>query len=458
VGVDIGIILALKEEFTELLQEIGEVYQVRQARAGNSYYYLFASTGEQTGRNWRCAATFVGDMGPVQAGLATQQFINDLQPRILVLLGIAGALSPEMRLGDIVVADQVDAYLENSQAAGPAEGGAYQIHFSGQVYRGSADLVSFARHFEFAHPQRYRQWREQCKEDLCALVASERLSRLKRKRLIREAASIFEGHLASGPVVAASQAYIDLLRARDRHYLAVDMEAAGLLAAVSAQSRLVHTRILRAVSDYADERKAVLDRIQEGALRRYAIRNTVHLLWQFVGADLPLAVRTDPPAQAGAPPQAPLRLLYLYAVPDHPFRQQIALALAPFFGPTGLVVEQDDYPYEPQIPDSVRPPRPLPEADIVLVLLSPDLLPGGDEPFAQLTALLARQRLPTARIVPILVRPLAAGQALFADLSTLPTNGLAISVWALRPQALLEVARASIRCWQRSVHPLHRAA
>jgi nucleoside phosphorylase len=437
VDVDIGIILALKEEFTELLQEIGETYQVRQARASNSYYYLFTSTGRQT---WRCAATFIGDMGPVQAGLATQQFINDLQPRILVLLGIAGALSSEMRLGDVVVADQVDAYLENSQAAGQAEGGAYQIRFSGQVYRGSADLVSFARHFEFAHPQRYRQWREQCKKDLSALFAGERLSRLKRKRLIREAASIFEGHLASGPVVAASQAYINQLRARDRHYLAVDMEAAGLLAAVSAQTRPVHTLILRAVSDYADERKAALDRIQEGALRRYAIRNVVHLLWQFVEADLPLAMHTDPPAQT-ADARAPLRLLYLYAIPDRPFRQQIALALAPFFGPTGLAVEQYDYQCEPHIPGSAQVPRPLPEADIVLVLLSPDLLPAGDEPFAQLSAVLARHRPPTTRVVPILVRPLAAGLTPFADLSTLPTNGLAVSEWALRPQALLDVAR-----------------
>jgi nucleoside phosphorylase len=443
VEAEIGIILALKEEFTELLQEIGERYHVRQAQASNSYYYLFAYTSKHTGRSWKCAATFVGDMGPVQAGLATQQFINDVQPRILVLLGIAGALDSQLRLGDVVIADQVDAYLENSQAAGAQEDSAYHIRFSGQVYRGSADLVNFARHFEFAHPQLYREWREQCKQELSLLLPAEQMQRLKRRRLIREAVSIFEGHLASGSVVAASSAYINQLKTRDRHYLAVEMEAAGLLAAVNAQASPVHTLIMRAVSDYADAKKATLDMVQGGALRRYATRNVVHLLWQFFEADLPLTVRQPAQAEArlgeGADAGAPIKLVYLYAARDHVFRQQVALALAPFFAPGGLVVQQYDYQLDPDTREDAEALRPLPTADLVVVLLSPDL--PASEQNAQLTEVLARQRARTARVVPVLVRALEPGRALFAELSALPSNGQAISEWTSRPQALLDVAR-----------------
>lgn len=445
-NVDIGIILALKEEFTELVQDIGGTYQARHDLAGNSYYYLFPSPTRQTGHSWRCAATFIGEMGPVQAGLATRQFITDVRPRILVLLGIAGALSDQLCLGDVVVADQVDAYLENSRATGLAQSDAYLMRFSGPVYRCSADLVNFARHFEFAHPHLYRAWREQCERKLAVQFPGESARQLQQERLVRAAPSIFEGHLASGPVVAASRAYIDQLRERDRHYLAVDMEAAGLLAAVSAQTDPVHTLVVRGVSDCADERKAALDAVQEGALRRCAIHNAVQLLWRFVEADLPLAV---PPARAAiapdpdpdpAPAPAPVRLVYLYAARDHAFRQQIALALAPLLGPGGLVVRQEECRLASYATPGAQESPPVPEAEIVVVLLSPDLL--ADEQHPQLSEVLARHRVQATRVVPVLVRPLAPGPSLFAEIAAFPANGQAVSEWGSRPQVLLDIARS----------------
>lgn len=443
--VDIGIILALKEEFTELVQDLGGTYQARHDLAGNSYYYLFSSPTGPGGRSWRCAATFIGEMGPVQAGLATRQFIINLRPRILVLLGIAGALGDQLCLGDVVVADQVDAYLENSRATGTAQGDAYFISFSGQAYRCSADLVNVARHFEFAHPQLYLAWREQCERELALLFPEESVRQLQQGRLIRATPAIFEGHLASGPVVAASRAYIDQLRARDRHYLAVDMEAAGLLAAASAQANPVHTLVLRAMSDYADERKATLDAVQEGALRRYAIHNAVQLLWRFVEADLPLAVSLVARTRAAMPehvpdqsPQAPVRLLYLYAARDHAFRQQIALALAPLLSPGGLVVRQQECQLAPHPGMGAQEPPPVPEAEIVVALLSPDLL--ADEHHPQLSEVLARHRAQATRVVPVLVRQLAPGRSPFAGIAVVPANGQAVSEWASRPQALLDVA------------------
>jgi hypothetical protein len=46
--------------------------------------------------------------------------------------------------------------------------------------------------------------------------------------------------------------------------------------------RPVQTLVLRAISDFGDERKAALDQINGGAFRRYAIRNAIHLLWHFL--------------------------------------------------------------------------------------------------------------------------------------------------------------------------------
>ena len=42
------------------------------------------------------------------------------------------------------------------------------------------------------------------------------------------------------------------------------------------------TLIIRGISDYGDKRKKQLDKVGEGALRRYAMRNATRLLFQLL--------------------------------------------------------------------------------------------------------------------------------------------------------------------------------
>jgi len=90
----------------------------------------------------------------------------------------------------------------------------------------------------------------------------------------------YEGHIASGQVVAAAGAFGNWLRSnRDRSYLAIEMEAAGVLAAVHKQLDPQHTMIIRGISDFGDARKKELDRIAKGALRVLAMRNCIRFLF-----------------------------------------------------------------------------------------------------------------------------------------------------------------------------------
>jgi nucleoside phosphorylase len=79
-------------------------------------------------------------MGPVKAGLITQRILKDYNPGTLVMLGIAASMSDDVRLGDVVIATQVDAYMENSKAEGKDE---FSFSLGGEAYRSSADLTNY---------------------------------------------------------------------------------------------------------------------------------------------------------------------------------------------------------------------------------------------------------------------------------------------------------------------------
>src|SRR5205085_9510390 len=91
--------------------------------------------------------------------------------------------------------------------------------------------------------------------------------------LVREAPSMTDAHLASGPVVGAAQQFTEWLRRkRDRNLKALEMESAGLMAAAVRRVEPARTLIIRGISDYGDKRKEQLDRVRDGARRRQAMR------------------------------------------------------------------------------------------------------------------------------------------------------------------------------------------
>jgi WD40 repeat protein len=91
--------------------------------------------------------------------------------------------------------------------------------------------------------------------------------------------------IASDPVVGAAQEFSHWLRSsRDRNLKALDMESAGLVASAFKRVNPTRTLVLRGISDYGDERKATLDALGEGSLRRLAMHNATSLLWTLLRA------------------------------------------------------------------------------------------------------------------------------------------------------------------------------
>ncbi len=305
-SMDVGIVIALREEFAEFYNEIKTRCKAFRDEETGRYYYQFEHTSMDSKDQYRCIATFAGEIGLVKASLITQRLISQWRPRTLVMLGIAAALSKDVRIGDVVIASQVDAYLENSKAI-PATGrDGYVFSFSGEVYRSSSDLLNTIRNFEFAHGEFFQDWQARCTQELHQFLPKEILEQLTARKRLRDQVQMFDGHLASGPTVGAALDFKDWLKTRDRKYLALEMEAGGLMAAVYDQADPKRTLVLRGISDDGDEHKEELDKMGEGAFRRYAMRNAIQLLWRFFNAGiLPSNRSRDSPMSSGSEATTP---------------------------------------------------------------------------------------------------------------------------------------------------------
>ncbi len=94
---DIGLVAAMQEEIRPLLRIVGR-YQ--QESIGKQTVYRFTA-----GKHAVCLVQ--SGMGPTHATAATRLLIDTARPEIIINFGFAGALSPELKVGDIVLASRL---------------------------------------------------------------------------------------------------------------------------------------------------------------------------------------------------------------------------------------------------------------------------------------------------------------------------------------------------------------
>jgi nucleoside phosphorylase len=279
--VDIGILIALTEEFREFHSQLTSSEPSRDETTGvTDYLFPWGNSNP-----YQCATTFVGSMGLENAALTTERFIQRRQPKTIVWLGIAGGIHQDVKLGDVVVVKSVNNYLSRGKAISGRDDN-FRFEPGGDPYRCSDDLVRAVQDLEFAHHNLYKQWKENCQARLNNAIAQNQISELLLEKYIRNIPELTVGEIASGSVVGAAKEFISWLQNINRNYLAVEMEGAGMLAAVYSQTDLKKTLILRGISDFGDHRKQELDEIGKGEIRRYAMNNAINLLRELIEAQV----------------------------------------------------------------------------------------------------------------------------------------------------------------------------
>jgi len=294
---DVAILIALEEEWKVFWKIAGEPGGVKDDSGGYLYHFEVPTVA---GRPYRCVALFMGAMGPGQATHATARLLAT-RPITLVNIGIAAAIHDDLKLCDVVFAEQVDDFLSTVKAVPKGKDG-WAFELRGNVYRTTHALVQDLINLQFAHRDAFTRWRSACGAEM-----SERAGQfgkaLEAKHL-RDAPAITNVHLASGPVLAAAEAFSTWVRTtRDGLLKALEMEAAGMMLGAHQQADPARTLVLRGISDFGDERKAQTDRDSGGAFRHLAMFNATQLLWAMLHQGLlprhePIAV---PPQERAGP-------------------------------------------------------------------------------------------------------------------------------------------------------------
>jgi nucleoside phosphorylase/tetratricopeptide (TPR) repeat protein len=293
---DVALLVPLDEEFgyvTEVLPS-RRSFEVR----GNYYHEL-----DVPGSPYSVVAHIIGDMGLNHATLAAERMIDWFQPGALGLVGLAGSLSDDLLLGDVVIATQVDAYLQAAKAVPGPDDDHFEFTPAGEVWQAPFALTQFIRNFRHRPELRhlYTQWQQD------AAARRETIHPDPDPTLVRREPVFDLGPIASGDVVGAAQAFSRWLRRRNRKLAAIEMEAGGVATATHSRTDPRHLLVVRGISDFADERKSALDALrsqtgEQGVWRRYAVHNAARLLQAFLrsGEILPTQAEVVPRPAARA--------------------------------------------------------------------------------------------------------------------------------------------------------------
>jgi nucleoside phosphorylase len=180
----------------------------------------------------------MGSVGRDASALTVADAIREIEPKAVLLLGIAFGLRPEeQRLGDVIVADLVFPYE-------PARKGDVEIPRGKPIAAG----ITLSERFRV----RSADWVEQHDE---------------------HRVQVLPGAIVSGEKLVAARAFRDELRTLFRQALGGEMEGAGAYAAAARAN--VEILLVKAISDFADGEKSDL-------AQPFASRMAVSLAWHIL--------------------------------------------------------------------------------------------------------------------------------------------------------------------------------
>jgi nucleoside phosphorylase len=283
-SIDFAIITGLLEEFQVLKRIIPNLKEDPDERQGDIWYR--GRIDSKRGYGYAVVATFQKEMGPVPATLLTQRLIERWDPAHIILVGIAGSFSKDVRLGDVIVSQQIFYYSPGK--ATPAG-----FRYRPEGYPCSMVLI--------------RQSQALSIDDVTmeSLRAEARSSALQKANAIAGSPSVGDlnalrsheprihfGTIASGEKVIASPEMQQELLGLHGKILGAEMESAGVLhAAFFSGDTPTSAIMIKGISDHADHLKAHED--EKNYWRQLANENSIRLCLALVESGRIKPLRTD---------------------------------------------------------------------------------------------------------------------------------------------------------------------
>src|SRR5208282_133006 len=228
--VDFVIVTALEEERDAVLAKLPGYRQIPPSEEDVRVYFgcdLPATFSDGSVRSYRVIVVPLLNMGRVEAANATGDAIRKWQPRLVMLVGIAGGIAAsEAALGHILISNQiVDYELQKVTPTGP------EVRYS--VHPVDPSLLGAATNY--------------LNIDWQKLIQTKRPTKGAPKRLV--------GPIATGDKVIAFDQVLRRYQDSWPKLIGVEMEAGGVASACYQAKPAPGFFMVRAVSDLADEHK-----------------------------------------------------------------------------------------------------------------------------------------------------------------------------------------------------------
>lgn len=237
----------------------------------------------------RLAIVPAGKMGAMRAATLVSGILDRSHCTNVVVLGIAGSLSDDLQPGDVLIPDSVTDYLANSAAKNVEDKEGWRLETSGNSYATNPRLLNRFQYLKNTHREQFEQWEADCAERYALVATAEVRTKMEEAGFrMRSEVRIFAGDdnkLASGPTVGKSENFVEWLKSQvDRKFVALEMESAGAYDAVCLREPLPRVLAIRGISDFADERKKLIEDGTKGQFREVAAKNALSLLLRGIEA------------------------------------------------------------------------------------------------------------------------------------------------------------------------------
>jgi len=320
VKVDIALYVALTEEFQAILKELGNSFKPVELKNVALTCFLGSLASDHSSRAYTVLVVPAGKMGIARAANVTSAMIDRFTPSDVVVMGIAGSLASELQPGDVFVPDRVVEYLANAATVGkgkPAAGKKeatvakerWAFETSGNHFNTDPRLLNRWENLSTTHQEVFAIWKRKALDRFRRIINKDAIAGLQKAGLqMRQQSELVPGDdrgLASGPAVGKGKAFVTWLKTKfDRKLTAIEMESAGVYDAAFIRTPAPRVMAIRGISDFADERKNILEEVAKGGFRTLAIRNAITLFITAVKAGV--FAGDDGGAASRAPPEESL--------------------------------------------------------------------------------------------------------------------------------------------------------
>lgn len=292
-NIDVLLYVALSEEFDAITTALTEDLQakIKFFELKNLALQVFTVDvpSPVLEKKIRLAIVPAGKMGTTRAASVVSAILDRSHCNNVVVLGIAGSLSDDLQPGDVLIPESVIEYLANSAAKNEEKNEAWKLETSGNSYATNPRLLNRFQLLKNTHKDQFGRWEADCAARYAPVATKEIQFKMEEAGFaMRSEVRLFAGDdlkLASGPTVGKSDSFVEWLKSQvDRKFAAIEMESSGVYDAAIIRSNPPRMLAIRGISDFADERKKLIEDGTKGQFRNVAARNALSLLLRGIEA------------------------------------------------------------------------------------------------------------------------------------------------------------------------------